>query len=421
MTRPSQVSPLADAAPRSLLRHRSFVLFWCARTSTTAAYQMLAVAVGWQIYDMTNNPLDLGIAGLVQFFPVVVLSLLIGQIADRYDRRAVVRACQIAKALSAALLALGTAGGWLTREVMFAILFVIGIARAFELPTLHVLVPSIVPASILSRAIAASATAQQTAIICGPALGGFLYALGATIVYWSCAAVFVLAAVLVSLVQTAMAKQDRKPVSFETVFAGYGYVRRREVLLGVMSLDLFTVLLSGVTALLPIFARDILQTGPSGLGLLRSAPAVGALVVSAVLARHTISRHAGYMLFASVAVYGLSSFVFGLSTSVGLSFVALVVLGASDAISVVIRHSLVQSRTPNEMLGRVMAINSMFSGSSGTLGEFRAGAIAAWLGPVSSALFGAAGALIVTVLWMFVLFPELTRIDSLSPDQPTKS
>jgi MFS family permease len=418
MSVPVDASKPADALPMSLLAYRSFVLLWCARTSTTAAYQMLAVAVGWQLYDLTNSALDLGIVGLVQFFPVVLLSLAIGQIVDRYDRRAVVRACQIAKALAAVALALGTAGGWLSREVMFAILFVVGTARAFEIPTLHALVPSIVPVRLLPRAIAASATAQQTAIICGPAVGGFLYALGPVTVYATCAGVFVTAAVLVSLVQATLTKQDRKPVSLESLFAGYEYIRHRRVLLGVMSLDLFTVLLSGVTALLPIFARDILQTGPSGLGLLRSAPAVGALTISVLLARHSIHRRAGYLLFGSVATYGISSFVFGLSTSVALSFVALVILGASDAISVVIRHSLVQTRTPNDMLGRVMAINSMFTGTSGTLGEFRAGAIAAWLGAVPSALIGGVGAVAITFLWMYVFFPELTRIEKLAPDQP---
>jgi MFS family permease len=391
------------------------VLFWCARTSTTGAYQMLAVAVGWQLYDMTGNALDLGIVGLVQFIPIVSLAVFVGQIADRCDRRALIRITQVAKVFAALALALGTLGGWLTRELMFTILFAVGIARAFEMPTIHAILPDIVPQLILPRAIAAAATAQQTAIICGPALGGFIYALGPTVVYVTCAIVFGAAAVLVSLVETVFAKQDKTPISLESLFAGFGYIRRRQVLFGVISLDLFAVLLGGVTALLPIYARDILQTGPWGLGLLRSAPAIGALTVSIILSRFMIMHHAGRWLFASVAAYGLAIAVFGLSTTLVLSLVALAAYGAADAVSVVVRHSLVLSRTPNEMMGRVVSVNTMFAGSSGTLGEFRAGAMAAWLGAVPAVVIGGLAAIVVTVLWMR-WFPELPRIDKLTHD-----
>ena len=412
------LSPDADPAlrpPGSLLRHRSFVLFWLARTLTTGAYQMLAVAVGWQIYDMTNNALDLGLVGLVQFFPLVAFVLIIGETADRYDRRAVIRTTQVIKALSALTLAMMSAFGSLTREMMFALIFVIGTARAFEMPTLQAIVPSIVPQSILPRALAAAATAQQTAIICGPAIGGFLYLFGPATVYAVCAVIFVAAAVAVSLVETVYAKQDKTPLSLSTVFAGFAYIRDRKVLFGVISLDLFAVLLGGVTALLPIFARDILQTGPWGLGLLRSAPAIGAMISSVVLTRWTIHRQTGRYLFASVAAYGLSITLFGLTTSLVLSMLALAAYGVADAVSVVIRQSLVQSRTPNEMLGRVITVNSMFTGSSGTLGDFRAGAMAAWLGVVPAILFGGIGAVLVTVLWMR-MFPELMKIDKLIGD-----
>jgi len=411
---PADTTP-APSSRTSLLRHRSFVLFWCARTSTTGAYQMLAVAVGWQLYDLTNNPLDLGIVGLMQFFPLVTLAIFVGQIADRYDRRVVIRVTQIAKALAALALAAGSAGGWLTRELMFTILFIVGIARAFEMPTIHAIVPDIVPQMILPRAIAAAATASQTAIICGPALGGFIYAFGPATVYLLCAVVFVTAAVLVGLVKTTFAKQDETPISLKTLFAGFGYIRGRQILFGVISLDLFAVLLGGVTALLPIYARDVLETGPWGLGLLRSAPALGALTSSIVLSRYMINHHAGRWLFASVAAYGLAIALFGISTSLALSIAALAAYGAADAISVVVRHSLVLSRTPNEMLGRVMAVNTMFTGSSGTLGEFRAGVMAAWLGAVPAVLIGGIGAVAVTLLWMR-LFPELPRIDKLIGD-----
>jgi MFS family permease len=415
MAIPADDATPAAAAPKSLLRHRSFLLFWLARTSTTGAYQMLAVAVGWQLYDLTNNPLDLGIVGLVQFVPLMMLTLVTGQIADRYDRRAVIRITQTVKAVAALALAVGSAGGLLTREWIFAILFVVGMARAFEMPTLHAIVPDIVPQSILPRAIAASATAQQTAIISGPAIGGFLYTFGPEAVYAICAAVFVAAAVLVSLVQTILAKQDRTPVSFATLFAGFSYIRSRQVLFGVITLDMFAVLLGGVTALLPIYARDILLTGPWGLGLLRSAPAIGALAVSIMLSRYMIRHRAGHYLFASVAAYGIAIAAFGLSTSLVLSIVALACYGAADAISVVVRHSLVQTRTPNEMLGRVMSANTLFTGTTGSLGDFRAGVMAAWLGAVPAVVIGGVGAVVVTLLWMR-LFPELPRIDKLVGD-----
>jgi MFS family permease len=414
MLNPADTTP-APGPPVSLLRHRSFVLFWCARTSTTGAYQMLAVAVGWQIYDLTNNPLDLGIVGLMQFIPLMALALFVGHVADRYDRRSVLGTAQIFKALAALALAIGSVGGWLTREMMFGILFVLGIARSFEMPTIHAIVPDIVPQSILPRAIAAAATAGQTAIICGPALGGFLYAFGPATVYVLCAVVFMAASVLVSLVKTTFAKRDETPISLKTLFAGFGYIRGRQVLFGVISLDLFAVLLGGVTALLPIYARDVLQTGPWGLGLLRSAPAIGALISSVVLSQHMIKHRAGHWLFGSVAAYGAAIAVFGLSNALVLSMFALAAYGAADAISVVIRHSLVLSRTPNEMLGRVMAVNTMFTGSSSTLGEFRAGVMAAWLGAVPAVLIGGIGAIAVTLLWMR-LFPELPRIDKLIGD-----
>jgi MFS family permease len=403
----------SPARQPSLLRHRPFVLFWCARTSTSGAYQMQAVAVGWQLYDLTHDPLDLGLVGLMQFFPVVVLALVIGQTADHFDRRVVAGTCQVVKAICAALFALGTLQGWLDRSSILVLILITGTARAFEAPTLHSIVPGIVPRPLLPRAIAASATAQQTAVICGPALGGFLYVLGPAVVYGLCTAVFITACILISFVQGKHRAAQRKPVSVETLFAGFRYIRDNPILLGAVSLDLFAVLLGGVTALLPIYARDILGSGPWGLGLLRSAPAVGALSMSVFLARHAIERRAGLLMLGTVCIFGLASTVFALSTSIALSFAALIVYGAADAISVVIRQSLVQTRTPHDMLGRVMSVNSMFSGSSGTLGEFRAGALAAWIGAVPSALIGGVGVILVALTW-FRLFPALRGIERLT-------
>jgi MFS family permease len=383
---------IASSSP-ALLEHRSFVAYWCARTATNSAF-------------------DLGLVGLVQFFPVVVLGLLIGHIADRYDRRVVVGTCQVIKALAAATFALGTLGGFLTRDVMLAILFVSGTARAFETPTMHTLVPGIVPPALLQRAIAASATASQTAIICGPAIGGLLYVFGASTVYLTCTAVFVLASILISMIRLEGPPPEKKPVTVEAVFAGFRYIRHNKVVLGAISLDLFAMLLGGVTALLPIYAKDVLETGPWGLGLLRSAPAIGALAISIMLSRRQIEHRVGHVLFVAVAVFGAAAIVFALSTSLWVSMLALAVYGAGDAVSVVIRHSLVQTRTPNDMLGRVMAVNFMFTGTSGTLGEFRAGAVAAMFGAFASVLVGGIGAILIALIWMR-LFPEIARIDTI--------
>jgi MFS family permease len=413
-----------EPSAASLTRHRSFVLFWCARTFINGAFMMQGVAVGWQIYALTDDPFDLGLVGLVQFVPLLALAVVIGQVADLFDRRVVIATCQAGKALAALALALGTAQGWLGRDAMLAILLLSGTARAFEIPTVHALLPGIVPATLLPRAIAASASAQQTAVICGPSLGGLLYTtLGATAVYVVCAAVFLAAGVVIAMVQLAPHAEvkeadktdERRPLSLETLFAGFRYIRGHPILLGAISLDLFAVLLGGVTALLPIYARDILQGGPWALGLLRSAPAVGALATSIVLARRAIAGRAGAIMFAAVGAFGIASLMFALSTSMALSFLALAVYGASDAVSVVIRQSLVQMRTPYAMLGRVMAVNSMCTGSSGSLGEFRAGTVAAWLGAVPSALIGGLGAIAVMLIWMRA-FPALRRVDKLAPE-----
>jgi len=409
------MTDVAAVSFSSLMAHGPFARFWAARLATNAAYQMQAVAVGWQIYDLTNNPLDLGIVGLVQFLPVVGMALIIGQTVDRYDRRNIAAVCQVFKALSAIALALGTLGGWLSREAIFAILFVAGTARAFEVPTMHSLIPSLVSKQMLPRAIAASASATQTAIICGPAIGGFLYLTGAATVYLTCTAIFIAAGVLVMTVAITPQPTDKKPVTLSTLLAGFSYIWSRPVLLGAITLDLFVVLLSGVTALLPIFARDILHTGPWGLGLLRSAPAIGALAMSVALAHITLDRRVGHILFLSVGVLGLSIVVFAMSNWLVVSMAALATYGAADAISVVIRHSLIQTRTPSEMLGRVAAVNSMCTGTSSTLGEFESGVIAAWFGVIASALVGGFGAILITLLW-WRLFPQIARLDNFARD-----
>lgn len=402
----------AAADPVLLRRHLPFALFWWGRVATTMAFQMQAVAIGWQVYDFTGSALDLGLVGLTQFVPGFALSLVVGQIADRYDRRRVLRLCQGVEALAAAALALGSVFGWLGTGALFAAIFVIGAARACELPTLHALMPQLVPAALIPRAAAASASSNQTAIILGPALGGLAYALGPGVVYGLAGLGFLAASLLISLIPGTLPPPRRERFSLASLFGGIAFVRGHKAVLGAISLDLFAVLLGGATALLPIYARDILWTGPWGLGLLRSAPALGALSVSLLLARRPLGRGVGRILFASVAAFGLATIVFAVSTSFALSLAALTVLGAADAVSVVIRVSLVQIETPDEMRGRVSAVNAMFIGASNSLGEFESGVTAAWFGTVPAVLLGGVGTILVALLWLR-LFPDLFRVERL--------
>jgi MFS family permease len=397
-----------------LLQQRPFVLFWLARLASTMGYQMLALTIGWQIYELTNSAFDLGLIGLIQFVPAVVLTLLIGHAADRYDRRLIVRTAQGTYALAAVMITVATFMGILGRELLFAAVFMIGCARAFEMPTAHALAPTLVPPGMISRAVAAWTSANQTAVICGPALGGLIYALSPVSVGIVCLAFFACSIMLVTLVRAQGPAPAREPPTFASVFAGFEYIRTRRRLLGVITLDLVVVILGGATALLPIYARDILAVGPIGLGLLRSAPAVGALITAIVLSRHPVERHIGRKMFAVVGIFGVTTIVFGLSSWFPLSLLSLAVLGASDAVSVVMRFSLVQIETPDEKRGRVSAINYLFVGSSNTLGEFESGLVAAWLGAVPSVVIGGLGSLLVAGIWM-LLFPDLRRIDRYDP------
>jgi MFS family permease len=287
-----------------------------------------------------------------------------------------------------------------------------GVARAFETTVMQILVPGLVPLPLVPRAVAGSASANQTATIVGPALGGFLYAAGPSIVYATCLAMFALAVVLVTAIRIERATTAREPFTLDVFFAGFSYIRRKPVILGVISLDLFAVLLGGVTALLPVFARDIFEAGPWALGLLRAAPAAGALGMALALTRWSFEHHTGKIIFGAVAAYGLSTIVFALSSSFVIALISLVVLGASDMISVVIRMTLVQLGTPDEMRGRVTSVNGLFIGTSNQLGEFRAGAMASWFGAVPAVLIGGIGTMLIVLLWTR-LFPDLARVDRL--------
>ncbi len=407
---------MTDAFPASsrLIDHRPFVLIWLARMASTMAYQMMALLIGWQIYAITGSAFDLGLVGLIQFVPAVVLTLLIGHAADRYDRRAIIRAAQAVYALAALMVTAALITGTVSRNLLFGAVFLIGCARAFELPTASALVPVLVPERLIPRAVAGWTSANQVAVICGPALGGLIYAADPVAVSALCVVLFSTAVFFVTFIRIARPPPKREPPTLSSVLAGLHYIRTRPRLLGVVTLDLFVVLLGGATALLPVYARDILSVGPVGLGLLRSAPAVGALITAIVLSRHPIERGIGVKMFAVVAIYGLATVTFGLSSWFPLSLAALAALGASDAVSVVIRFSLVQIETPDAMRGRVSAINYLFVGASNTLGEFESGTVAAWLGAVASVVIGGLGSLMIAGLWM-LLFPDLRRVDRYEP------
>ena len=405
----------SDTGLRDLLRLGDYMRMWGARLASTAAQQMLMVAVGWQMYELTHSAWDLGLVGLYQFAPALLFTLVAGHAADRMHRGRIIAACLIGQALVALVLLAATVGwrdaeAWLGRDLLLGLSVVLGLARAFQMPAQQALAPHLVPASLLPRATAFNSTGTEVAVIGGPALGGLVFVAGAGAVYGLCLALLLLAALLALRLRYRHVPPAHEPVTLASVFAGLTFVWRSKLLLGAVSLDLFAVLLGGATALLPMFAKDILQVGPWGLGLLRAAPAVGALLMSLVLTRWSIERRVGHKLLAAVAVYGLCMLAFGLSTSFVLSLLALAISGAADMVSVVIRMTLVQLETPDEMRGRVSAVNSIFIGASNQLGEFESGATAAWLGPVGSVVLGGVGTLLVAAAWLR-LFPGLAQRD----------
>ena len=389
-----------------------FRLYLSGQTASFVAYQMLSVAVGWHIYDLTKSPLVLGFVGLAQFLPQLLLTLVVGHVADRYDRRGIIRVCQAVEALTAAALALGSLTGHLGPYGILACSVVIGAARAFEYPSLLAFLPALVGDEALPRCLALSAAGRQTGIILGPARGGVLCLVAPEAAYGAAAAFSLTALVLFSLLRPALAPVRRDPASLRFLFEGISFVRSRPDILGAISLDLFSVLLGGATALLPLYAQDILSVGPVGLGALRSAPAAGAIAMSLVLARWPLTRGVGRRMFWSVAVFGAATVVFGLSRSFALSLAALAVLGAADNVSVVVRSSLVQLDTPEAMRGRVSAINAVFIGTSNQLGEFESGVTAAWFGAVPAVVLGGVLTMVVVLLWTR-LFPGLLARETL--------
>jgi MFS family permease len=403
---------MGDIRLSALLAHRPFVFYVSARGLSEFSYQIGTVAVGWQVYALTKSAFALGLVGLVQFIPSALLVFAAGHVADRYDRRRVVQICQFAQGLAAAFLACGTFGGWLTLTQIFIALAAFGIATAFESPAAGALLTAVAPEGMMQKATAVSTAAWQVAAISGPALGGLAYAVNPGTPYAAMAAFWLLSGLLNGAIAQKPSAAAAEPATLATLFAGVGFIRRNPPILGTISLDLFAVLLGGATALLPIYAHDILHTGPWGLGVLRGAPAVGALLMSAVLARHAITRRAGIRMFQAVITFGLATVVFALSRSIWLSLAALAVMGAADTISVVIRIALVQLSTPDEMRGRVGAVNYLFVNASNQLGEFESGITAALFGAVPAVVLGGLGTIAVAVLWM-KLFPTLRDVERL--------
>jgi MFS family permease len=392
--------------------HRDFTLYWLARLLASVALQMQAVAVGWQVYDVSRDPLDLGLVGLVSFMPAILLVLVTGHVADRFDRRLVIMLCYAIEMLCAAALFALAYNGLGAVWPIFIVLVGLGTARAFASPAIQAFMPNLVPVGDFSSALAWNSTAGQIAMIGGPAVGGLLYAFGPGVVYGTATAFLAAAAALMAMMRFRRIKTALEPASWETLIAGIRFIWSKQIILGAISLDLFAVLFGGATALLPIYARDILEIGPWGLGMLRSAPALGAALVAVYLAHRPVTTRAGRTLLTAVAVFGVATVVFGASTNVWLSLAALAVLGGVDMISVFVRQSLVLLRTPDEMRGRVNAVNMVFVGASNEVGEFESGTVAALVGTVASVIIGGACTIAVAGLWAY-WFPALRRVDRL--------
>ena len=394
------------------LAYGNFRYFLIARFLTTIAVEMQSVAIGWQVYAMTGKPLDLGLIGLAQFLPFVVLVLPAGQVADRYERRLIIAGCYVVEAVCAVLLMAYSLTGTSQTWPVFAVLVLFGCARAFAMPTGQAITPNLVPREAFPNAVALNSSSSHVATIAGPAVGGLLYVAGAVVVYASVATILMISVAMMVMVSLPKRIRTPEPSNWHTVLEGLRFVRSRPVILGAISLDLFAVLFGGAVALLPVYASDILAVGPEGLGLLRTAPAIGAALTAVGLVFFPVTRRVGVWLFVSVALFGISIIGFGLSTLFWTALGALILMGAADMVSVYIRHMLVQLETPDEIRGRVSAVSAVFIGASNELGEFESGITAAWLGVVRAVVLGGSLTIGVTALWMR-LFPSLSKMDRL--------
>ena len=413
-----RTSDTPNSGVRAALAHRDFRRYTLGRFFATLVWQMLGVAVGWQVYSITRDPLDLGLVGLAQFLPFFALVLPAGQLADRRDRRLVIVAAYLIETLCVLTLIWFSWSGSKDVRWVFLAMALFGAGRAMWMPASQAMVVNLVPTAVFPAAVAFNSTLFEVAVITGPAVGGLLYAFGesrlqmsgALLVYCTGFVLLVIAITLIAGIRPRRAATPTDPVSWREFTLGLRFVFQRRTVLGAISLDLFAVLFGGATALLPMFAADILHVGPEGLGILRTAPGVGAALTALWLARRPISRHAGAYMFGGVAVFGLATIVFGLSTSFWLSACALFCLGAGDMVSVFVRHLLVQLETPDAIRGRVSAVSAMFIGASNELGEFESGLTASWWGPVRAVTLGGIACLVVVAGYL-KLFPELRRLD----------
>ena len=412
----------ADPRSNALRAFRSldYRRFLGSRLLSILGLEMVNVAVGWQVYALTKRPLDLGYVGLAQFLPVVLLTLAAGHAADRFDRRRVILVCHLAFGVCSGLLAWLALGGVQTPVPIFAVLVLLGCARAFNAPAAQALMPSLLPEADFPNAVAWNSSTFQVANVVGPALGGALYAAfgNPEAVYFLAAGLATLDVIVLLGVKTRTGRMEHKAASWATVLAGVRYVWENKIVLGAVSLDLFAVLLGGAIALMPVFAQDVLHTGAWGLGILRSGPAIGAGLVGLYLAAHPLKRHVGRTMFTGVAIFGATIIAFGLSRSLWLSMVILIVMGGADMLSVFVRLTVVQISPPPEMRGRVNAVNMLFIGASNELGEFESGLTAQWLGPVRAVIAGGVGTLLVVLAWSR-LFPELRGLDRMPTESRT--
>jgi len=393
-------------------RVRDFSLFFASRFLSGLAIQMTNVGVGWLVYSMTGSALALGLVGLAIFIPNLLFILIAGHVADRYERRKVLIGCYVIQVLAAMGLYLGVISNALSVNLIYAMVFLIGTARAFVSPSAAAILPNIVPREIFAPSVALNSSANQTSVIVGPALGGIIYIAGPDVVFLSVAMLFVACLGCLVSMKARPPSASQNKVTWENVTAGFRYIRTNQILLGTITLDLFAVLLGGATALLPIFAKDIFNAGPVGLGLLRSAPAVGALITAFLLAYYAMNTKVGLRMFQAVAAFGIATIAFGLSPNIYLAIFFLACLGAADMVSIYIRSTLVQTETPDEMRGRVSAVNAVFIGASNELGEFESGLLAHFTGPVAAVVLGGAGTLGITAIWM-KLFPDLRNRNKL--------
>jgi MFS family permease len=403
-------SPTGDRF--AAFRHVSYTRFFFARFLLGFSQQIVSVAVGWQMYDQTGSAIYLGLIGLVQFLPSLLLILVTGSVADRHNRRAIAAICSLVGALCTLALLAMTATGTFSPLPVFAVLLVFGIERAFMSPATQSLAPNLVPPQDLSNAVAWNSSSWQLAAITGPVAGGLLYGVSATTAYAVAVIFSGLGAVLLFMIPKPAQKSTGEAKSWDMILGGFRFIKADKVVLGAISLDLFAVLLGGATALMPIFARDILTLGPWGLGLLRSAPGIGAIAMAIFLATYPLKHRAGFYMFVGVALFGAGTIVFGVSTNAEISIAALALMGAADMVSVYVRESLIALWTPDQLRGRVNAVNMVFVGASNELGEFRAGGMASAFGAVPAVIIGGLGTLAVAAVWASA-FPQLRKIDTL--------